>query len=140
MAKQVVKVGSVKLGGNDYSAQIANASINIDIETGDTTNFAGDGWKEFAPGLKGATLELEFKKDADMSGLDAAVWTAINGAGTLSFEAKLSSASTSAANPKWTGTVLITSWSVGPGQLGQVFGGSASWTITGAVTRATSDA
>lgn len=139
MAKQVVKVGYLTLGGVDYSAQIANASINVDIETGDTTNFAGSGWKEFVPGLKGATLEIEFKKDADMSGLDAAVWTAIGSTGTLAFVGKLANATTSATNPKWTGTVVITAWTAGPGQLGQVFGGSVSWTVTGAVTRAEAD-
>lgn len=135
MAKQVVKVGYVTLGGVDYSAQIDNAALNIEIETGDVTNFAGSGWKEFVPGLKSFALELNFKKDALLSGLDAAVQTAIDGAGTLAFAVRLSSGAISTDNPEFQGTVVVTSWMQGPGQLGQVFGGSVTWQGTGAIVR-----
>lgn len=137
MAKQVIKAGYVTLGGTDYSAQLDNAALNIEIETGDSTNFAGSGWKEFLPGLKSFGLELNFKKDADLSGLDAAIQTAIDGAGTLAFAIRLSSGAISTSNPEYTGTVVITSWMQGPGQLGQIFGGSVTWQGTGAITRDT---
>lgn len=137
MAKQVVKVGYVTLGGTDYSAQIANASLNIDVETGETTNYAGNGWKEFVQGLKSATLEIEFRKDAALSGLDAAINTAIAGTGILAAAVRLSSGAISTDNPEFQFNVLVTSWMEGPGALGQVYGGSVTWTVTGAIVRDT---
>lgn len=134
MAKQVIKVGVVTLGGVDYSAQIANASIEITVEEGDTTNYAGDGWKERVAGLKSYQLNLEFKKDALLSGLDAAIRAVINGAtGLTAWTSKMTSGAISTDNPEFSGSVLVTNWNTGPGPLGQVYGGSVTWPGSGAV-------
>jgi len=80
MAKQVVTVGYVRLGSGptDYSAQIANATLTLNIEEGDTTNYASGGWKERLPGLIDGQLAITFKQDTDLSGLEAAIWNAMS--------------------------------------------------------------
>ena len=79
-------------------------------------------------------------KDADLSGLDAAVWAVLTHAttNTMAFVLKLQDASTSSTNPQFSGTVLVNNWSPISGSVGQAFGGSITFPVTGAITRATS--
>lgn len=136
MAKQVITGATLSLGGTDYSAQVDNAEINVSIKEGDTTNFAGSGWEEFVAGMKGFTLTVNFKKDADLSGLDAAIWTEINsGDCIMTFATKTTTAAISTSNPEYQGSVLVTEWQSGPGQLGNVHGGSVTFKGTGSITR-----
>lgn len=139
MAKKVIKTGYVELpAGTDRSSLIANCSINIEVEEGNSDNYAGNGWHEFLQGMLGYSLEIEFKKDADLSTLDSAIWTVLtNGTGTLTWLAKMENAAKSDANAEYTGTVLVTGWNTGPGPLGQVYGGSVTWRGTGAIVRDT---
>lgn len=138
MAKAVITSTYVALGGTDYSAQVASADLAIAIDAVETTNMGSGGDREYLPGLRGKTLNVTFVKDGDLSGLDAAVFTAIAGAGTLSFEVRRTSSSVSATNPKYTGTCVITGWSPINGAVGARYEGQISWTVTGALTRATS--
>jgi hypothetical protein len=138
MAKQVVTAGYLTLGATDYSAQVANASLTLNVEEGDTTNYASSGWKSRVAGLIDGQLAISFKQDSDLSGLEAAVWTASafsGGAGTIAFAARKSSDAIGAANPEYQGTVLITQLIVGPRQLGQVLGQDVTWPTTGSVIR-----
>lgn len=135
MAKQVVKVGYVTLATVDYSALIESAELVFDAETGDTSNYASAGWKENAPGMKSGTLNINFKKDGDLSGLDAALYTIFNGTGTAAFVAAPTSSAASSSNVHYSGTVVVTQMTTGPGPLGQVYAMSVSWPLTGAPTR-----
>ena len=136
MAKVVVTAGYIDLGAVDYSAQVKSATLTMDAAESDVTNMDSAGWKEAIGGLKSGSLAIEFVKDAVLSGLDAAVNTAFGS--TLTFELRQSDAAVSASNPKYTGSVLITQWSPVAGGVGEVFGGSVTWPVTGAITRATS--
>lgn len=136
MAKAVIKGGVFTLGGQDYSAFVSSVEVQVEIAEGNTTNYAGDGWEEFLAGMKSYNVAIEWKKDFDLSTIDAAVWAAINGAtGVLAWTLKKDSGALAADNPEYQGNVLVTNWSSGPGQIGQVFGGSNTWRGTGAITR-----
>lgn len=139
MAKLVVKNAFVSLGGTDYSAQIKGATLTITAPEVDVTNFAGNGWVELISGNLKGTLALEFVKDSDLSGLDAAIYAILSHAtvNTMAFLVKLQSAAASTANPSYAGTILVNNWSPVAGSVGQAFGGSITFPVTGAITRAT---
>lgn len=137
MAKKVIKGAFLSLGGTDYSAQVKSATLTISASEVDVSNFATGDWSEMlVANLKG-TLAIEWVKDADLSGLDAAMWTALGTDAGVTFALRVDDAAKSPTNPEFTGTVKVTTWGVG-GSVGQAFGGSTSWPVSGAVTRSTS--
>lgn len=137
MSKRVVKSTTVSLGGTAYTSQIRSAELAMESDAVETTNMGGTGWREFLAGLKGATLALEFVKDADLSGLDLAVWTAFDAGTLLTFAIRGTSAAAAADNPEFTGSVVITEWMPISGAVGDAFSGSVSWQVTGAIARGT---
>lgn len=139
MAKIVIKAAYLALGGTDYSAQCDSIELTVEADDVAVTNFGSGGWKESLQGIKNATLNFQLKQDADLSGFDAAVWAVLIHAttNTLAFEVRQSSGSVSTANPKFTGSTLVIQSGVSL-KLGEAFGRSFAWPVTGAVTRATS--
>lgn len=133
MAIIAVKATDVELGGTDYSAQIASATLTVDVEALDTTTFTTSGWKTFVGGLKSATLNLELKRDTDLSGLQAYIWTNLGVVVTFSLLVDGDSA-IAAGNPEFQGSVLITQESIGA-QVGQLMSNSLSFPVSGAITR-----
>ncbi len=138
MAKQVVKGAYLALGSGqtDYSAQVKGATLTISGPEVDVSNFATGDYSEALCGLLKGSLQVEFVKDGDLSGLDAAVFAALGG--TLAFVLKLSSGATGPKNPAYSGTLVVNSWSPIAGSVGQAFGGSVTWPCTGTISRATS--
>ena len=133
MAIIAVKATDVELGGTDYSAQIASATLTVDVEALDTTTFTTSGWKSHVGGLKSATLNLELKRDTDLSGLQAYIWTNLGVVVTFSLLVDGDSA-IAAGNPEFQGSVLITQESIGA-QVGQLMSNSLSFPVSGAITR-----
>lgn len=133
MAIIPVLATDVELGGTDYSAQISESSLVVDVETHDTTTFTTNGWKTFIGGLKGATLNLTFKRDTDLSGLNAFLWTNLGLAVTFTLQVDGDSA-IGATNPQFQGSVVITNETVGA-TVGQLMGASYSFPISSAITR-----
>lgn len=137
MAKRVIKTAYLALGGTEYSSQFDSIELSLEADEVDATTFGSGGVKEFLQGLRSAKLTANAKMDADLSGLDAAIYAVYNhaSANTMTFEVRAENTTVGATNPKWTGSVLITQY--GPMvKLGEIHGRSFSFTVTGAVTRA----
>ena len=133
MAKMVISATVVKLATVDYSAQVKGATLTIDAPEVDISNMGSAGWNEVVGGVKKGSLAVEFVKDADLSGLDAAMFAAL---GTvITFEISKTSDAAGATNPHYTGSLLVTQWTPIAGAVGAAFGGSYTWTTTGAITR-----
>jgi hypothetical protein len=131
-----VPAADVELGAVDYSSEIAEATLDLELDTLDKTNFESGGWEELTPGVKRGTLNLTFKHDTDLSGLVDALWTAFtSAAGTLAFAVLLDGGSAiSATNPEFQGTILVSELSIGAA-VNQLYEQSVSWPTTGAVVR-----
>lgn len=138
MGKLVVRTTRVKLGAVGYEAQIKAATLSAKATELEASNLESDGWKEVEVGLRNATLTLDLVKDADLSGLDAAMWTAFESGADVALEMLPADAAVSTTNPKWTGAIKIMEWSPISGGVGQLAGGSISFPVNGKLTRATS--
>lgn len=128
-AGAVVTINSV-----DLSDHITAASLEISYDDVDTTAF-GDSTRTRIAGLGDATLSVTFNQDYAASEVDAT----LNGlvGSTTAFELTPAAGSVSATNPKYSGTVLVTSYTPINAEVGSLATLSTSWPVTGAITRAT---
>lgn len=127
----------VALGGTDRSEYIDSATLTLDMDELDSTDFASGGWREFTGGLKKGQLAVQFNDDVAASAIDSVLWTAFTASTpTLTFEVRATNAAVGASNPKYTGTVLVSKWSLG-GSIGSLAEKSLTFPVTGAVARAT---
>lgn len=135
MAKIVIIDATLSLGGTDYSEQVKSITLTIDVDTPEVTNMESLGWKELLPGLKGWQLSVDFVKDADLSGLDAAMTTALLAGSLVAMLAKHRTGTVSTSIAEWQGNLLINQWTPLGNAVGEPYGASYTWQGTGALTR-----
>lgn len=116
----------------DYSGDLKSATLVVDAAQLDTTDFASSGWVEYIGGLKSGTLSLEFQDDVADDAVDEELWDLL---GTVvTFAVRPTSAAAGTSNPEYTGSVLVTSHSIG-GTVGDLAMKSLSFPTSGAVSR-----
>ena len=131
----ILKNPSIKINNVQMNDHIAQVELSQEFEEVDTTTFDGTNAMSRAAGLEDSSVSLTFLQDYAASSVDATIAPLI--AGTASFEILPAGTAVSATNPKYTGTVLINSWtplSGAPGERSEV---DVDWPVVGAVTRAT---
>lgn len=133
MAKFVVTATQLTLATVAYQAQLAEATLTIDVAELDATNMASGGYTEPIGGLKSGSLAVTFKKDSDLSGLDAAMFAA-NGT-VIAFTLKQTAAAISTSNPEYQGFVFINGWTPIAGKVGDLNEASYTWKTSGAIVR-----
>lgn len=139
MAKKVIKNAFFSLGGTDISGQLDSIEFQVQADEVEVTNFDSAGWQEVLQGIKKGSINLNFKADADLSGIHKTIWDAFVHAttNTLAYVLKQDDATVTTANPQFSGNVLVKDYMLNL-QLGQAFGGQMSFPLSGAPTRATS--
>ncbi len=135
MPKQVATAVVVKVGGIDLSSYVASVNLTSNAAEVATTNFASGGAVERTGGLKDNSLQISFMQDFAAAAVEATVYPLIGG--TAAFEVIPNGTSVSSTNPKYSGTVLVTSWSPVAGAVGELLTADVTWPITGAITKAT---
>ena len=122
----------VTLNAVDYSDTCKQATLVVDAAQLDSTDFASAGWVEYIGGLKSGTLSFEFHDNVADNDIDEELWALL---GTVvAFTLKPVSGATSASNPEYQGSVLVTSHAIGGG-VGELAGKSLSFPTSGAVVR-----
>jgi hypothetical protein len=134
VAKMVLTAAYVNLNSTDLSAYGAKAELAVEVEEKEVTTFASLGWKEVLGGIKSGTLQVSFKQDVAAAAIDSIMWPLL---GTVvTFEVRLTQSAVGASNPKYTGSVLVKSWTPLSGSVGDVAELDVSYPTSGAVTRA----
>ena len=125
----VVTVNSVAL-----TTFVTKATLNISADELEDTAM-GDTYKSRIGGLKDGSLQLEFNQDFAASAPDVSLFTLL---GTVvTFSIKATSAATSATNPLYSGSVLISQYNPLDNGVGEKGILSVTWPTTGTITRAT---
>lgn len=135
MAKQVATAVVVKVGGVDLSQYVASVNLTSSAAEVATTNFASGGAVERTGGLKDNSLQISFMQDFAAAAVEATVYPLIGG--TAAFEVIPNGTAVSSTNPRFSGTVLCTTWSPVAGAVGELLTADVTWPITGAITKAT---
>ena len=129
-ATAVVTINSVAL--SDHATA---ATLEISYDDVDTTAF-GESVRTRIAGLGDATVNISWNQDYGSSEIDA-TFNGIVGT-VVAFELTPTSGSVSATNPKYTGSVLVSSYTPIAAEIGARSTITTSWPVTGAITRATS--
>lgn len=125
--------GKVVISAVNLSAYVTKATLNITADELDDTAM-GDTYKSRIGGLKDGSLQLEFNQDFGASAPDVSLFSLL---GTVvTFTVKATTALTSATNPEYQGSVLVSQYNPldnGVGELGKL---SVTWPTVGTIVRA----
>jgi hypothetical protein len=136
MAKYVVQNPVVVFAGGTISANVAQATIALEADDVEVTNFAGNGFRERIGGLKTGTLSMELHQDFALGSIDSTFFTNLGGTAAVAIKPG-GTAAVGTANPEYSFTVLVTEYSPIDSAVGDLATFSVSFPITGEVTRGT---
>jgi hypothetical protein len=136
MAKLVFTNAVVTINSIDLSDSISSVVLNSSIDSIETTAFSTTGARTRIGGLADNSITLEFHQDYASGEVEATIFPLIGTVTTVTV--KPTSAATSATNPIYTASCLVAEWSPVGGSVGELASVSASWPVSGAITKATS--
>ena len=137
MSAQAILAEQVTVNSVDWTALglVKGAVLNVEFDKLDRTAM-GNTFKRVLGGLGEGTVAINMIDDVAAAGFDSILWPLLNTIVTCEF--RLSTAAVSTSNPKFTGSLLISSWNLG-GKVGELaMKNSLSYPFDGVVTRATS--
>lgn len=137
MAKIVIQNPVVVLAGGTISANVAQCTIALSADDVETTNFAGNGFRERIGGLKSGTVSFDFHNDYAAGALDSILFPLLGGTASVAVRPG-GTAAVGTANPQFEFVCLVTEINPIDSAVGDLASQSVSWPITGAVTRNTS--
>ena len=135
MAEFVLNNASVVVNSVDLSAYVTSVTLSQSAETVEDTSM-GDTARTYVAGLKTGTIDLEFNADFAAAKTEATVFPLVGTATQVVIKAD--SGSTSATNPQYTATAIVTEWPSISGSVGELATHNCSWPIAGTVAKATS--
>jgi len=138
MARIVLTDASVTINGVNLSEYITSVSLSTSEDVIDTTGMAAGGARTRVSGLADNSLTLEFNQDFASSAVEAsinAVGSSLVGT-TTTVVVKPTSGSVSASNPSYTFSALVAEWQPLSGAVGELATVSATWPISGTITKA----
>jgi len=135
MAKFVITNPAVTVGGVDLADHIASVTLTESYAEVATTAF-GDTAVTRVAGLGDHSVSLDFHEDFASGEVHATIAPLIGATTTVSV--KPVNETTSATNPSFSMTVLVTEWPLLNGAVGDLASASITWPVSGAITTATS--
>lgn len=139
MGKLTLKDADISLDGNDISDHIPSVTIDIGKDEVENTAFGSTTHTFQADGLRTLTITLEAQADYADDDLDEILWGIYDGDAGVVCIVKPTSGAVSAANPSYTATVSLQSFTPVSGAVGDLASGGTINLIptTGALVRAT---
>lgn len=140
MARIVLTNAYVLFAANDISAYITSIGLSTSYDVIDTTGLQATGAaRTRQAGLSDNSLTLEFNQDFADNLLEEIVngtSLATSTVGTaVAMEIRPVNATVSASNPKYTFNALIAEWQPLSGSIGELSTISATWPISGPITK-----
>lgn len=135
MARIVLTNAYVTINSVDVSDHVASVTLNSSIDVVETTAFGTTGARTRIGGLADNSISLEFHQDYASSSIEATVYPLLGT--TTTVVVKPNGSTTSATNPSYTSTVLVSEWTPLNGAVGELATASVTWPVSGAITKAT---
>jgi len=135
MARIVLTNAYVTVNSVDVSDHVASVTLNSSIDVVETTAFGTTGARTRIGGLADNSISLEFHQDYASSSIEATVYPLLGS--TTTVVVKPNGSTTSATNPSYTSTVLVSEWTPLNGAVGELATASVTWPVSGAITKAT---
>jgi hypothetical protein len=135
MARIVLTNAYITVNGVDLSDLISSVTLNSSIDVIETTAFSSTAARTRIGGLADNSISLEFHQDYATGEVEATVYPLLGT--TTTVVVKPNGATTSATNPAYTATVLVSEWTPLNGAVGELATASVTWPVSGAITKAT---
>lgn len=135
MAALVLTNAYVTINSVNLSDHIASITINTADDVIDTTAF-GNTARTRVAGLTDNSITLEFHQDYATSNVEATIYPLVGS--TTALVVKPNGSSTSATNPSYSFTALVSEWQPLNGAVGELATASVTWPISGDITKAVS--
>lgn len=135
MAKLVLTNPSVSIAGTDLSTSISSVTLDTKYDIIETTSF-GSTAKTRVAGLADNSISIEFFQDFAASSVEATIFPLLGTAASVVIKPVATTVSTT--NPSYTVSALVSEWQPLKGGVGQLATASVTWSISGAIAKATS--
>ena len=136
MAKIVLTNAVVTVNAVDLSDAVSSITLNSSFDVVETTAFSSTAARTRVGGLADNSISLEFHQDYASGEVEATIFPLL---GTLTtVTVKPVSGATSATNPLYTVSCLVSEWTPLNGAVGELATASVTWPVSGAITKATS--
>lgn len=135
MARIVLTNAYVTVNSVDVSDHVASVTLNSSIDVVETTAFGTTGARTRIGGLADNSITLEFHQDYASGSIEATVYPLLGT--TTTVVVKPNGTTTSATNPSYTATALVSEWTPLNGAVGELATASVTWPVSGAITKAT---
>ena len=117
MAKRVFIKGYVSVDGTDLSSHTSEVTMEDTADEVEVTGLSAD-YREFAQGLKDATITATFFQDFASSSVDAVLQPLYDAGGTFTVAVRASTASASSTNPEYSMVARLFSYAPIGGAVG----------------------
>jgi hypothetical protein len=134
MARIVLTNAYISVGGVDLSDLVASVTLNETFDIVETTAFSSTAAKTRVAGLEDNSVTLEFHQDFATGEVEQTIYPLLGTAAAVIV--KPNGSSTSAFNPSYTCSAIISEWTPINGSVGELATASVTWPITGAITKA----
>lgn len=134
MARLVLTNAYISVGGVDLSDLVASVTLNSTLDVVETTAFSSTAAKTRVSGLADNSISLEFHQDYATGEVEQTIYPLLGTAATVIV--KPNGSTTSAFNPSYTCSAIISEWTPLNGAVGELATASVSWPISGAITKA----
>jgi hypothetical protein len=138
MARLVLTDASVVVNGINLSEFITSVAISTSEDVVDTTGMGTAGARTRVSGLADNSLTLEFNQDFATAGPEItinAIGSSLVGTNTT-VVIKPTSAAVGASNPSYSFSCVVAEWQPLSAAVGELATVSATWPISGAITKA----
>jgi hypothetical protein len=134
MARIVLTNAFISVGGVDLSDLVASVTLNSTFDVVETTAFTSTAAKTRVAGLADNSITLEFHQDYATNEVEQTIYPLLGQASTVIV--KPNGSTTSAFNPSYTASAIISEWTPINGSVGELATASVTWPVTGAITKA----
>jgi len=134
MARIVLTNAFISVGGVDLSDLVASVTLNSTFDVVETTAFSSTAAKTRVAGLADNSISLEFHQDYATSEVEQTIYPLLGTAAAVIV--KPNGSTTSAFNPSYTCSAVISEWTPLNGTVGELATASVTWPVTGAITKA----
>ena len=136
MARIVLTNALVTINAVDLSDLVASVTLNSSIDVVETTAFSSTAARTRIGGLADNSISLEFHQDYASGEVEATIYPLIGTVTTVTV--KPVNAATSATNPLYTISALVSEWTPLNGAVGELATASVTWPVSGAIVKTTS--
>ena len=135
MARLVLTNAYITVNGVNLSDHIASVTLTTNRDVVETTAFSSTAARTRIGGLADNSVTPEFHQDYATSSVEATIYPLLGS--TTSVVVKPNGATTATDNPSYTFSALVSEWTPLNGAVGELATASVTWSIDGAITKAT---